>query len=80
MLTSVKPKTGRGGKRPGAGRKPIVRDLNKKAIEYCEAVMADPASDPKIRLEAAKTLLRYSPPVAADKPAQEGGKWAELLK
>jgi hypothetical protein len=78
VLKSVK-KDGRGGRRPGAGRKPVAKKLHGKALEFCEALMADAAADPKLRLEAAKTLLRHSPPVEKDQPQTEG-VWADLLR
>jgi hypothetical protein len=79
-IVSLPKKDGRGGKRPGAGRKPTIKKLDAAAVAFVHQLMNDETADPKLRLEAAKTLLRYSPPADADGTKEAGGKWAELLK
>nr|RJR40793.1 MAG: hypothetical protein C4576_19710 [Desulfobacteraceae bacterium] len=55
----------RGGKRPGAGRKPKDRskqDFFETAEKYLEAVVQGKTSPDAVRVSAARALIRYQEP------------------
>jgi hypothetical protein len=124
----IKPKSKRGGYRPGAGRKPKVHapvaidlgavvvaaheatqrraatappqedhqpiahtkqdEASDEAREFLRAVMREQGLDPKLRIDAAKALLKTAPAQATGKKEQqqtaamtahEGTGWDDLL-
>jgi hypothetical protein len=49
------------------------------AKAYLVAVVEDKGADPKLRLDAAKTLLRHAGRLADDDTSDAGDEWSELL-
>lgn len=72
-----------GGARPGAGRKPVVIapvvvPVTPDAATFLASVMNDQAADPRLRIDAAKALLRSASDVGkksiqADAAKKAGG-------